>query len=179
MPHEFTDSFLTDAIRVLHTYKRLAERAMAQVPENALTIALDAESNSIAIIVKHMVGNMRSRWTDFLTTDGEKPDRNRDTESNRPPQHATNSPPNGKRLEIRFYALASLTDADLGRTVLSATNPTPSRSHQSPDGALLLPCRPNCFLAKHFASAHWTSLTVPRGKSAEATANIRAAQESK
>ena len=80
MPHEFTDSYIRDATRVLRYYKQLGERAIAQAPDEALPITLDAESNSIAIIVKHLYGNMRSRWTDFLTTDGEKPDRNRDSE---------------------------------------------------------------------------------------------------
>src|SRR3984957_14466333 len=84
MAHELTTSYLIDSVRVFQNYKNLADRAMAQVPEEALTIALDAESNSIALIVKHMAGNMRSRWTDFLTTDGEKQDRNRDTEFESP-----------------------------------------------------------------------------------------------
>ena len=84
MPHEFTDSYLTDAISMFRHYKNLAERAIAQAPDEALTVTLDPESNSIAIIVKHMYGNMRSRWTDFLTSDGEKPDRNRDTEFESP-----------------------------------------------------------------------------------------------
>src|SRR6202142_2246110 len=85
MAHEHTNSYLIDSVRVFHNYKNLADRAMAQVPDQALTTTLDAESNSIALIVKHMSGNMRSRWTDFLTTDGETPDRQRDTEFVEPP----------------------------------------------------------------------------------------------
>src|SRR5437867_13257719 len=80
MAHEFTTSYLKDSIELFRYYKKLAERAMQQAPDEALFAALDKESNSIAIIVKHMAGNMRSRWMDFLTTDGEKPDRKRDTE---------------------------------------------------------------------------------------------------
>ena len=80
MAHQATNSYLKDSIGLFHYYKKLGERAIAQCPDEGLFLTLDAESNSIAIIVKHMTGNMRSRWTNFLTTDGEKPDRNRDTE---------------------------------------------------------------------------------------------------
>src|ERR1700722_8840406 len=80
MAHELTTSFLKDAIAVFRQYKRLGERAMEQVGDEQLFTVLDPEANSIAIIVKHLAGNMRSRWTDFLTTDGEKQDRNRDSE---------------------------------------------------------------------------------------------------
>ena len=80
MTLKFTTSYLQDSIEVFRYYKKLAERAMEQVKEDQLTAVLDNQMNSIAIIVKHMAGNMRSRWADFLTSDGEKPDRNRDTE---------------------------------------------------------------------------------------------------
>jgi hypothetical protein len=73
-------AYLTEVLRVLRQYKTLADRAMAQVPQEAVFQAPDPESNSIAIIMKHVAGNMRSRWTDFLTSDGEKPDRNRAAE---------------------------------------------------------------------------------------------------
>ena len=84
MALEFTTSYLKDTTEVLRYYKRLGERAMEQAPDAALFAMLDGESNSIAILVKHMAGNMRSRWTDFLTTDGEKPGRKRDTEFEAP-----------------------------------------------------------------------------------------------
>ena len=80
MPLEFTTSYLKDSRDILRYYKRLGEQAIAQASDAALTATLDPESNSIAIIVKHLAGNMRSRWKDFLTSDGEKPDRNRDAE---------------------------------------------------------------------------------------------------
>ncbi len=86
MALEFTTSYVADSITLLRYYKRLGEQAMAQVSDDGLTATLDAESNSITIIVKHLTGNMRSRWTDFLTSDGEKPDRNRDDEFRAPPQ---------------------------------------------------------------------------------------------
>ncbi len=84
MAHQITTSYVKDSIDLFRYYKNLADRAMAQCPDAALFTTLDTESNSIAIIVKHMSGNMRSRWSDFLTTDGEKPDRNRDTEFEEP-----------------------------------------------------------------------------------------------
>jgi hypothetical protein len=181
MPREFTDSYLTDATAMFRYYKLLAQRAMAQVPDEALTAILDPESNSIAIIVKHMRGNMRSRWTDFLTSDGEKPDRNRDTEFKSP---ATTRAQLTAQWEAGwkyvFDALSSLTDADLASKVLIRGEPhsvtqaiNRQLAHHSYHVGQIV------FLAKHFASADWTTLTVPRGKSAEATANIRAAQESK
>src|SRR5437763_14967513 len=85
MALKFTTSYLEDSLAVLRYYKKLAEGAMEQVADEELFTLLDPEANSIAIIVKHMTGNMRSRWTDFLTTDGEKPDRNRDSEFVDPP----------------------------------------------------------------------------------------------
>src|SRR6202790_1346352 len=86
MALEFNTSCLKDSVDLLRYYKRLGDRAMAQVSDEALFATLDGESNSIAIIVKHLAGNMRSRWTDFLTSDGEKPDRDRDSEFEAPPK---------------------------------------------------------------------------------------------
>ena len=86
MALEFTTSYLHDSLAVFRFYKNLAERAMAQLTDEQLVAVLDEESNSIAVIVKHMTGNMRSRFTDFLTSDGEKPDRRRDLEFVDPPQ---------------------------------------------------------------------------------------------
>lgn len=178
MAHEFTTSYLADAVGVFHSYKRLGERALAQVSDEALTAVLDSESNSIAITVKHMAGNMRSRWTDFLTTDGEKPNRNRDTEFESP---ATT------RAELIaqwdagwkyvFEALSALTDADLGRTVMIRNEPhsvmqaiNRQLAHYSYHVGQIV------FLAKHFAADHWTSLTVPRGKSAAFNSQVHAGQ---
>src|SRR5580704_3636177 len=80
MALQFTTSYAADSLDLFRYYKKLAERAMAQVTDDQLTTVLDSEMNSIAVIVKHMAGNMRSRFTDFLTSDGEKPDRDRETE---------------------------------------------------------------------------------------------------
>src|SRR5438067_5879006 len=79
MAHERTDSYLKDSISLFHHYKKLGENAIAQCPDAGLFATLDEENNSIAIVVKHMTGNMLSRWTDFLATDGEKASRNRDS----------------------------------------------------------------------------------------------------
>ena len=124
MPHQLSTSYLRDSIGLFHYYKKLAERAMAQCPDDALFVTLDPESNSIAILVKHMAGNMRSRWRDFLTTDGEKPDRNRDTEFEAPP--ATRA----ELLELWergwkyvFDALEPLSESDLTRTVTIRSEP--------------------------------------------------------
>ena len=80
MPVRLTTSYLEDALAIFRYYKKLGEDAIAQVTDAELNALIDSEANSIALIVKHMAGNMKSRWTDFLTTDGEKPDRNRDSE---------------------------------------------------------------------------------------------------
>src|SRR6202162_4241036 len=122
MAHQFTTSYLKDSIDVFRYYKKLGERAMAQCPDDALFSTLDAESNSIAIIVKHMAGNMRSRWTDFLTTDGEKPDRHRDSEFEQPPKNRAELIAMWERgWKIFFDALEPLTDADLTRTITIRT----------------------------------------------------------
>lgn len=169
MALEFTTSYLKDSIAVFRQYKKLAERAMEQVTDEQLFIAIDAEANSIAIIVKHMVGNMRSRWTDFLTTDGEKPNRNRDSEFAEPP--ATRAAllaewENG--WSCVFSALEPLSDEDLGRTitirgeahsVMQAINRQLAH-YPLHVGQIVL-------LAKHFAGDRWQSLSIPRNRSAE------------
>lgn len=167
MSLEFSTSYLKDSISLFRYYKKLAERAIAQVPDEALFAVLDPESNSIAIIVKHLAGNMLSRWTDFPAADGEKPNRNRDSEFELPPS---------TRAELlalwesgwscMFAALEPLSDADLPRvttirkephSVLQAINR--QLAHYSYHVGQIV------YLARHFASGRWTSLTVPRGKS--------------
>src|SRR5712675_2356795 len=118
MAHQFTTSYTQDARDLLRYYKRLGDRAIEQCPDNQLFITLDPESNSIAIIVKHMAGNMRSRWTDFLTSDGEKPDRNRDMD------FVATSATRADLVtlwnagcELVFRALEPVSDADLERKV--------------------------------------------------------------
>src|ERR1700758_4095760 len=113
MAHQVTTSYLKDSIDLFRYYKKLGERAMEQCPDEGLFATLDEESNSIATIVKHLAGNMRSRWIDFLTTDGEKPDRNRDSEFVEPPssrEALTNLWEQG--WNCLFNALESLNDED-------------------------------------------------------------------
>src|SRR6266581_1140732 len=124
MAHQLTTSYSKDSTDIFRYYKNLGERAMAQCPDEGLFTTLDQESNSIAIIVKHMAGNMRSRWTDFLTSDGEKPDRHRDSEFEEPPKTRAELLDLWERgWKYLFDALEPLTDADLARTVTIRTEP--------------------------------------------------------
>lgn len=174
MALEFTTSHLKDSIEVLRYYKRLAERAMAQIPDRALVAAPDSESNSIAVIVKHLAGNMRSRFTDFLTSDGEKPDRKRDTEfETPPPTRAALMTMWEAGWQCVFNALTPLTDGDLGRKIYirsEAHSVTQAINRQTAHYAYHI--GQIVYLAKHFAGANWTALTIPRGKSEEFLANV-------
>jgi hypothetical protein len=174
MPVEFTSSYLADSLAVFRQYKTLSERAIAQLTDEQLTQTLDPEMNSVALIVKHMAGNMRSRWTDFLTSDGEKTWRNRDSEFVDPPA-------NREQLlqvwnagwQLVFSALEPLSDKDLGRTVIirgEAHSVMQAINRQI--AHYCYHCGQIVFLAKHLQSAKWTSLSVPRGKSAEFNARM-------
>ncbi len=158
---------MRDALALFRQYKALGEKAMAQVDEDGLQAKLDPEMNSIALIVKHMAGNMRSRWTNFLTSDGEKPDRMRDREFEDAP---------GTRAEVLamweegwghvFAALEPLTDNDLARrvtirgevhSVMQAINR--QVTHYAMHVGQMV------FLAKHLRGGEWKSLSIPRGES--------------
>jgi hypothetical protein len=183
MAHQFTTSYVKDSIDLFRYYKNLAERAMAQCPDEALFTTIDTESNSIAIIVKHMAGNMRSRWSDFLTTDGEKPDRNRDTEFLEPPQTRAALLELWERgWKYVFDALQPLRDADLGRTVNIRKEPhsvmqaiNRQMAHYAHHIGQIL------FLAKHLTfttAGKWQSLSVPRGQSKQFSADVAAGRKS-
>jgi uncharacterized protein DUF1572 len=183
MAHRLTTSYMQDSIDLFRHYKKLAERAIEQCPEESLFSALDDESNSIAIIVKHMTGNMHSRWTDFLTTDGEKPDRDRDSEFEGPPKNRTELIAMWERgWKILFDALDPLTEADLARTITIRTEPhsvmqviNRQIAHYAYHVGQIV------FLAKHFtakSTSNWTSLTVPRNKSNQFNADIAAGHKS-
>jgi hypothetical protein len=160
--------FLADALRNFRSYKKLAEDALAQVKDDEIFRLIDPEANSIAIIIKHMAGNMRSRWTDFLTTDGEKPNRQRDKEFE--------IPPGTSRAEVMkwwdegwecvFRAITPLQPAELTRKVVIA-----GREHsvlQAITRQLLHYAghvNQIVLLAKHFRGADWKSLSIPKGKS--------------
>jgi hypothetical protein len=178
-----TTSYLKDSIDLFRYYKKLAERAMAQCPDAGLFTVLDTESNSIAIIVKHMSGNMRSRWRDFLTTDGEKPDRHRDTEFEEPPKTRAELMELWERgWKYVFDALEPLTEADMTRTVTIRTEPhsvmqaiNRQTAHYSHHIGQIL------FLAKHLtfkATGKWDSLSVPRGQSKQFAADVAAGRKS-
>jgi len=174
MSHQFTTSYSKDSTDIFRYYKKLGERAMAQCPDEGLFTVLDAESNSIAIIVKHMAGNMRSRWTDFLTTDGEKPDRNRDTEfEDAPKTRAALMELWERGWKYVFDAFAPLSDEDLIREITIRTEPhsvmqaiNRQVAHYSYHVGQIV------YLARHFAGAKWQSLTIPKKKSAEFNARV-------
>lgn len=180
MPLEFTTSYLKDSTTLLRYYKMLGEKAMAQVSDSNLLTTLDAESNSIAIIVKHLAGNMVSRWTDFLTTDGEKPGRDRDAEFVEPPQtRAELLAMWDPAWKVVFDSIAPLTEEDMSRTirirgeahsVMQAINR--QVAHYAYHIGQII------FLAKHLASDRWNSLSVPRGKSAEFNARVASGKAS-
>ena len=165
---KFTISYIEDSLTLFAYYKKLAERAMEQVSDEHLFTALDDEGNSIAIIVKHMAGNMRSRWTGFLTTDGEKPNRDRDQEFELSP--ATTRADLTKWWEegwARVFAtIEALKPEDVMRkvtvrgephTVLQGINR--QIAHYAHHTGQIV------FLAKHIRSSKWKTLSIPRGKS--------------
>jgi hypothetical protein len=169
MALHFTTSYLEDALALFRQSKTLAERAMEQVTEEQLFTPLDPETNSIAVIVKHLSGNMRSRWTDFLTTDGEKPNRNRDAEFLDPP------PTRLALLETwedgwghLFDALELLSEADLVRTVTIRGEPHSVMQAINRQVAHYgLHVGQIVLLARHFAGPRWRSLSVPTNQSME------------
>lgn len=162
--------YLDDALSSFRAYKKLAEKAIEQVNDEEFFVTLDDEANSIALIMKHIAGNLMSRWTDFLNSDGEKPTRNRDME------FVLESANTREELlaywergwQVLFSALEPLQPADFGKTVkirgedhtiVQAINR--QLTHYSYHIGQIV------FLGKHFRSAEWKSLSVPRNKSAE------------
>jgi uncharacterized damage-inducible protein DinB len=180
MAHKFSTSYIEDSLSLFRHYKKLAERAIEQVSDEQLFTALDEEMNSIAIMVKHMAGNMRSRWTDFLTSDGEKPDRNRDSEFVAPPATRDDL----MRLwndgwERIFEALQPLSEADLEREVFIRAEPhSVMQAINRQIAHYSYHCGQIVFLAKHFRGGEWKSLTVPRNKSAEFNRRVLAGEAS-
>ncbi len=176
MAHQLTTSYVKDSTELFRYYKKLVERALAQCPDEGLFTSLDAESNSIAIIVKHMAGNMRSRWRDFLTTDGEKPDRNRDTEFEEPPATRAELMKLWERgWKYAFDALEPLSEADVTRTVTIRTEPhSVMQAINRQIAHYAYHIGQIAFLAKHFAaqSGQWNAVTIPRKKSGEFNAKV-------
>jgi hypothetical protein len=180
MAHKFSTSYIEDSLSLFRYYKKLGEDAMEQLSDEQLFATLDPEMNSIAIIVKHIAGNMRSRWTDFLTSDGEKPDRNRDTEFEQPPSTRVDL----LKLwsdgwERVFSALEPLSDSDLERSVPIRGEPhsvmqaiNRQIAHYSYHVGQIV------FLAKHLNASGWKSLSVPRNKSGEFNRKVLAGEAS-
>ena len=159
---------LTDIAERFRTYRGLAEAALARADDDAFFAVLDGEANSLALLVKHLAGNFRSRWTDFLTTDGDKPDRHRDTE------FELYEAETREALMDRWAAgwqllddtLARLSSDYLDRTVTIRGEP------HTVQNALLRALGHTAYhvgqivlLAKHHAGANWRSLSIPRGQS--------------
>jgi len=167
--------YIDEAFRSLRGHKRLADDAIAQLSNDQFFAAPDAESNSVAIIVKHMAGTMRSRFTDFLTTDGEKPDRNRDQEflTAADATRAQILAAWEQGWHLVFESLNGISPEDLERkvtirgephTVLQAINR--QVAHYSYDVGQIV------FLAKHWKAADWKTLSVPRGQSEQVNAAL-------
>ena len=160
--------YLEEATRTLRGLKRQAEAAMEQLSDEQFFAVLDAESNSVAIVAKHMAGNMRSRWTDFLTTDGEKPDRNRDQEFIAP---ATASRSEILQMweqgwKLLFDGLNSLKPEDLVRQITIRSEPhSVLRAINRTIAHLALHGGQIVFLAKHWKGPDWKTLSIPRGQS--------------
>ena len=162
------NQYLADIVLQFRALKDLAEKAMAQVSEDSFFKVISEVSNSIGIIVKHLSGNMRSRWRDFLTTDGEKPDRNRDYEFIR--ENGDTRDTIMQKWEQGwshlFEALATIESEDLGRTVYVRSEPHSvmeaihrQLTHYAYHVGQIV------YLARHFAGDKWLTLSVPRGKS--------------
>ena len=182
MAHHSNTAYVSDSTNLLRYYKNLGERAMEQCPDDELFLAPETESNSIAIIVKHMAGNMRSRWTDFLTSDGEKPDRNRDSEFyDAPKTRAEVLEVWEKGWKCVFNALEPLTDADLTRTITIRTEPhsvmqaiNRQIAHYAYHVGQIV------YMTKHFAAENtgeWKALTIPREKSREFASDVAAGRK--
>ena len=176
MSDSFAEHYLEDVQRSFRKTKALAERAAAQLDDEEFFRAIDGESNSVALIMKHMSGNMRSRWTDFLTTDGEKPDRDRDSEF-----VAAEGEDRRAVLErweagwaCVFGALRALEPSDLLRTVTIRHEPHTVVSainrqveHYAHHGGQIV------FLAKHLKGGAWQTLSIPRGGAAAFNREMR------
>lgn len=163
-------AYLADVRRTFRNYKTLGERAIAQVSDGGLNRLLDPDSNSVALIVKHVGGNLRSRFRDFLTTDGEKPDRDRDSEF-----EIAGEPSRDEIMQwwesgwqVALESIDALTPDDLARTVTIRNEPflvvealNRAAAHVAYHVGQIV------FLAKHLAGPNWESLSIPKGRSAD------------
>jgi uncharacterized damage-inducible protein DinB len=162
-------TYLRDLEFTFRYHKSVADRAVAQIADDDLHTLVDGEANSIAVIMKHVAGNLRSRYTDFLTSDGEKPDRDRDGEFQMPAQapRAELAEAWDRAFALVLETIAALQPDDLMRTVYVRKEPfrvvealNRSVTHTAYHVGQIV------FLAKHFAGANWKTLTIAKGKSA-------------
>lgn len=171
-----TESLLATSIDELRKVKKLGDKAIAQLTDVELHARLDDESNSVAILMRHMAGNMRSRWTDFLTTDGEKPDRLRDHEFEEiPVEREALLAEWDAGWQTVFDALTPLSDADLTRIVSIRDEPHTVHKaicrqlvHYAGHVYQIL------LLAKHVKGPAWQTLSIPRGQSEEFNRRMQA-----
>ena len=166
----FEKHFLENTIGVFNNYRALAEKSFAQLNDDKeFHYVPDAESNSIAIIMKHMAGNMMSRWTDFLTTDGEKPNRNRDGEFIEGAESKEELIKYwNKGWEVFMNTLNSLKEKDLLKTVsIRGEELTVAQALNRQTAHYAYHIGQIVFLAKHIISADWNSLSIPKNKSSE------------
>jgi hypothetical protein len=170
---------LSVAIDELQKIKKLADKSIEQLSDDQLHVTIDPDANSVAILMRHMAGNMRSRWIDFLNSDGEKPTRMRDREFEDPGQTRADLLAEWEHgWRCVFDALTPLTDADLQRTVMIRSEPhtvykAVSRqvAHYAGHAYQIL------LLAKHLQGPKWKTLSIPRGQSEEFNRRMLAKQK--
>jgi hypothetical protein len=159
------DAYLRDVTKRFREIRQSCERALHQVPGELWATRLDPESNSLVTLLLHLSGNLKSRWTDFLTTDGEKPDRDRDSEFEDPGglSHETLLARWSAGWACLFDTLSGLKDADLARTVTIRKEPhTVLEALDRQLAHYALHAGQIIFLAKHLAGPRWQTLTIPR-----------------
>jgi hypothetical protein len=166
---DFRAKQLEDVAKAFRNYKKLGDAALAKVPDGHLHTELDPQSNSVAVIVKHVAGNLRSRFEDFLTSDGEKPDRHRDTEFEMPDKVSRDEILRWweRGWSTALNSIDALTPADMERRVtirgeafLVTEALNRSIAHTAYHVGQIV------YLARHFAGDSWKSLTIPKGQSA-------------
>ena len=170
---------LSVAIEELQKTKKLADKSIEQLSDAQLHVTIDPEANSVAVLMRHMAGNMRSRWINFLTSDGEKPDRMRDGEfEDRRQTRAELLAEWEHGWQCVFDALTPLSDADLGRIVMIRNEPhtvykaiSRQVAHYAGHAYQIL------LLAKHLQGANWKTLSIPRGQSEEFNRRMLAKQK--
>jgi uncharacterized damage-inducible protein DinB len=169
MTNQIIQNYHSDALESFRNCKKMAERAFAQVSDEEFFKTIDVEANSIAVIVKHIAGNLRSRWTDFLTSDGEKANRNRDTEFEMIADTRESLMEFWESgWQTLFDNVGPLAVDDFSKTVTIRGEPhtiAEALNRQMTHYAYHI--GQIVFLAKHFRSSEWKTLSVPKNKSAE------------